>query len=152
MKSDLTVRLLRLWHLKHAVIGIVYTDDWSGLFSLENKEKVIPAGEYDVELTYSKKFSSEIPYQYCHGVSLLKSFPIRQGIRIHTGEYYRDCSGGIILGRYADIPTESVDQSASAYESFMQYLWRRNVTKFKLKIEEKEDTIASAPATRRQSM
>ena len=138
MKNDLTVRLLRLWHLKYAVIGIVYTNDWAGLYSLENKEKIIPAGEYDVELTYSKKFSSEAPYRYFYGVPLLKNVPKRYGIGMHIGEYYRDCSGSILLGKSAYIPTESVDKSTFAYESFMHYIWCRNVKKFKLIIEEKD--------------
>lgn len=136
MQNDLIVRILRLWRLKHAVIGIVYTDDWTGLFSLENKEKIIPAGVYDVELTYSQKFSSQMPYKYFQGVPLLKNVPKRLGIRMHAGEYYRHCSGSILLGRYADIPTESVIQSTFAYETFMHYLLRKNVSKFKLKIEE----------------
>jgi hypothetical protein len=138
MKNDLTVRLLRLWYLKYAVIGIVYTNDWAGLYSLENKEKIIPAGEYDVELTYSKKFSSEFPYRYFYFVPLLKNVPKRKGIRIHIGDYYRDCSGSILLGKSAYIPTESVDKSTFAYESFMHYIWCRNVKKFKLIIEEKD--------------
>lgn len=137
MQNDLIVRILRLWHLKHAVIGIVYTDNWTGLFSLENKEKIIPAGEYEVELAYSRKFSSQMPYQYYQGVPLLKNVPNRHGIRMLVGEYYRNCSGSILLGRYADIPTESVGQSTLAYELFMHYLWRKNVSKFKLEIEEK---------------
>lgn len=141
MKNDLTFRLLRLWHLRYAVIGIVYTDDWSGLYSLENKEKIIPAGEYDVELTYSKKFSSEFPYRYFYFVPLLKNVPKRKGIRIRIGDYYRDCSGSILLGKYASIPTESVDESTFAYESFMHYLRRRNIMKFKLKIEEKDNGL-----------
>ena len=139
MQNDLIVRILRLWHLKHAVIGIVYTDDWTGLFSLENKEKIIPAGEYDVELTYSQKFSSQMPYQYYQGVPLLKNVPNRHGIRMLVGEYYRNSSGSILLGRYADIPTESVHQSTHAYDLFMHYLWRENVSKFKLKIKEKDN-------------
>lgn len=139
MQNDLIVRILRLWRLKHAVIGIVYTDDWTGLFSLENKEKIIPAGVYDVELTYSQKFSSQMPYQYYQGVPLLKNVPNRHGIRMLVGEFYRNCSGSILLGRYADIPTESVHQSTHAYDLFMHYLWRENVSKFKLKIEEKDN-------------
>ena len=141
MKNDLIVRILRLWHLKHAVIGIVYTDDWTGLFSLENKEKIIPAGEYEVELAYSRKFSSQMSYQYYQGVPLLKNVPNRHGIRMLVGEYYRNSSGSILLGRYADIPTESVHQSTHAYDLFMHYLRRRNIMKFKLIIEEKDNGL-----------
>ena len=101
-------------------------------------DKIIPAGEYDVELTYSKKFSSEFPYRYFYFVPLLKNVPKRKGIRIRIGDYYRDCSGSILLGKYASIPTESVDESTFAYESFMHYLRRRNIMKFKLIIEEKD--------------
>lgn len=58
-------------------------------------ETAIPAGRYDIIITFSPKFKRELP--------LLLKVPNFDGVRIHNGSYPKDTLGCILVGkRYAD--------------------------------------------------
>ena len=77
--------------------------------------KAIPAGRYDVAVTWSPKFKRWLP--------LLLNVPYRSGIRIHAGNNPDDSSGCILLGR-ALLPGH-VYNSRSTLEKLMQRLKER---------------------------
>ena len=77
--------------------------------------KAIPAGRYDVAVTWSPKFKRWLP--------LLLNVPYRTGIRIHAGNNPDDSSGCILLGR-ALLPGH-VYNSRSTLEKLMQRLRER---------------------------
>ena len=55
------------------------------------RPKAIPAGRYDVAVTWSPKFKRWLP--------LLLKVPYRSGIRIHAGNNPEDSSGCILVGQ-----------------------------------------------------
>ena len=77
--------------------------------------KAIPAGRYDVAVTWSPKFKRWLP--------LLLKVPNRSGIRIHAGNNPEDSSGCILLGR-ALLPGH-VYNSRNTLERLMQRLKER---------------------------
>ena len=79
------------------------------------RPKAIPAGRYDVAVTWSPKFKRWLP--------LLLKVPNRSGIRIHAGNNPEDSSGCILLGR-ALLPGH-VYNSRSTLEKLMQRLKER---------------------------
>ena len=91
------VILERRWPKDDYIIGRVYLDNEFFCNSLELPDKgnarnisCIPAGLYDVRLTYSSAFKRTLP--------LLMNVPGRSGIRIHRGNKAADTQGCILLG------------------------------------------------------
>ena len=83
---------------KDYIIGDVFLDDRENTFvgnslepSLSAPHPAIPVGSYPIELRYSHKFGRYMPF--LSGVSR------RVGIMIHIGNYPKDTSGCILLGR-----------------------------------------------------
>jgi len=79
------------------------------------RPKAIPAGRYDVAVTWSPKFKRWLP--------LLLKVPYRSGIRIHAGNNPEDSSGCILVGR-ALLPGH-VYNSRSTLEKLMTLLKER---------------------------
>lgn len=79
------------------------------------RPKAIPAGRYDVAVTWSPKFQRWLP--------LLLKVPYRSGIRIHAGNNPEDSSGCILVGR-ALLPGH-VYNSRSTLEKLMTLLKER---------------------------
>ena len=77
--------------------------------------KAIPAGRYDVAVTWSPKFKRWLP--------LLLNVPYRSGIRIHAGNNPEDSSGCILVGQA--LVTGHVYNSRSTLEKLMQRLKER---------------------------
>lgn len=92
---------LRLCRYKSGVsctIGELYIDGVYECFTLEDvvrAEKIpgktaIPAGEYDVIVSYSNRFKCPLP--------LLQKVPNFTGVRIHAGNTDADTEGCILVG------------------------------------------------------
>lgn len=109
-------------------IGSLYIDDRFECFCLEDPVReiegqpveswkipgktAIPRGRYQVEITYSNRFSKYLPE--------LENVPGFSGIRMHCGNTDADTSGCILLGTKTD--GNSLIESKNAFDLFMPIL------------------------------
>lgn len=84
------IKLIRNHPTGNAVTGRITIDGRYICDTLENAEKIIPAGTYPMRLTMSPRFGEVLP--------LLDHVIGRTGIRIHPGNTARDSSGCILVG------------------------------------------------------
>ena len=92
------LKLIRRQYYDDCVIGEMYIDNILECFTLEDVPRTfkipgktaIPAGTYEIELTYSPRFKCILP--------LLKDVKGFEGIRIHAGNRAEDTEGCILVG------------------------------------------------------
>lgn len=73
-----------------SILGHLYIDGRLKFYTIENYCCDIPVGEYAVNYTWSPKFGRLLP--------LVNDVPCRAGIRIHSGNTYKDTTGCIVIG------------------------------------------------------
>lgn len=78
--------------VKDAVLGSLYVGGIKVCETLENKDKLIPCGEYNLNVSKSQRFCRLLPLVYNDNV------PMRSGIRIHAGNSVKDTAGCILVG------------------------------------------------------
>lgn len=94
----MNLRLLRKTFTDTSTIGQLTVDGKRECFTLEDKvravkirgQTAIPAGIYEVTITFSDKFKKPLP--------LLLNVPNFAGIRIHSGNTAADTEGCILVG------------------------------------------------------
>jgi hypothetical protein len=94
------LKVIRTDFTSKYTMGKLYVDDQYFCNTLEDTvresgvkvygETAIPAGKYNVIITFSPKFKRELP--------LLLNVPNFEGIRIHNGSYPEDSEGCILVG------------------------------------------------------
>lgn len=84
--------LIRDSVVNDAVLGSLYVGGIKVCETLENKAKLIPCGEYNLNVSKSPKFGRLLPLVYNDKV------PMHRGIRIHVGNSTKDSSGCILVG------------------------------------------------------
>lgn len=99
--------LIRIKDYDETVMGIMFdTDNKLGTYyTLERKSKLIPVGQYNVELTYSPKFKKKLPLVHSKSVSE------RRGIRIHVGNTVNDTEGCILIGNISSLTDRRISES-----------------------------------------
>lgn len=75
-----------------AVLGSLCVDGIKVCDTLENKSKMIPCGEYNLNVSKSQRFCRMLPLVYNDEV------PMHRGIRIHAGNSVKDSSFCILVG------------------------------------------------------
>jgi hypothetical protein len=75
-----------------AVFGSLLVGGFKVCDTLENRKKLIPCGEYSLNVSKSPKFGRMLPLVYNDEV------PMHRGIRIHVGNSAKDSSGCILVG------------------------------------------------------
>src|SRR5436305_2999778 len=98
------LQLTRKTFSDKSTMGELLVDGKFECFTLEDMvrpekikhETAIPAGRYEVAISFSDKFQKLLP--------LLLNVPNFEGIRIHSGNTDKDSSGCILVGR-----TKAVD-------------------------------------------
>ena len=94
----MNLRLLRKTFTDTSTIGALSIDGTPECFTLEDKVRAvkihgktaIPAGIYEITITFSEKFKQPLP--------LLLNVPNFAGIRIHSGNTAADTEGCILVG------------------------------------------------------
>ena len=84
--------LIRDSVVNDAVLGSLYVGGIKVCDTLENKAKLIPCGEYNLNVSKSQKFDRMLPLVYNDEVSM------HRGIRMHVGNSVKDTTGGILVG------------------------------------------------------
>lgn len=94
---------------------VIYEDDIQllSLQTLENEKRKIPKGRYTLTYTYSNKFKRHL--------WLISGVRNRYGIRIHPANTYKQLTGCIALGMYADIDM-NIYKSRDACDLFTKLL------------------------------
>lgn len=87
----------------------------------KQRESCIPIGTYTCRRVCSPKFGET--FEICN-------VPNRSNILYHSGNFYKDTQGCVLLGESANISTESICESKKAFRRFMDTL--KDVKEFKL--------------------
>lgn len=108
--------LIRDTFTHKSTTGILYLDGIKECYTLEDVQRppeikipgqtAIPLGEYDVDITMSKRFGRSMP--------LIKDVPNFSGIRIHSGNTDKDTEGCILVGMQRGI--DCVSDSKTAFK------------------------------------
>lgn len=75
---------------QNTTIGRLFIDDHFYCDTLEPTNRMVKSGTYEVKVTYSPRFKRDLP--------ILCNVPGRDGIRIHSGNVFRDSQGCILVG------------------------------------------------------
>src|SRR5690348_11501219 len=94
----MNLRLIREPSLMGTTLGVLFVDGRFRAFSLEDEisdvkvpgQTCIPAGRYQILLTWSPKFNKVLPE--------LMNVPGFTGVRIHAGNTKADTAGCVLLG------------------------------------------------------
>lgn len=90
--KEVKMILIRDSIINGAVMGSLYVGGAKVCDTLENREKLIPCGEYILNVSKSPKFGRMLPLVYNDEVTM------RRGIRIHVGNSVKDTTGCILVG------------------------------------------------------
>ncbi len=91
-----------------AILGRLFMGDTCICYTLENAQKAIPAGFYSIENSKSQKFKRELPLLFSPKV------PSSRGVRIHSGNTYKDSAACVLVGMRRDDAKERIDESKDA--------------------------------------
>lgn len=91
-----------------AVLGCLFLNDTFICYTLENADKAIPEGVYNIKNSKSPKFKRELPLIYN------KNLKASRGIRIHRGNTAKDSQGCILVGMGRSAEKSSVNESSVA--------------------------------------
>ena len=118
--------LERVTYTDKSTIGKLYINGMFQCFTLEDKdrqleqdiskkvygESAIPRGKYQVVITYSKRFRTELP--------LLVDVKGFEGIRIHPGNFAGDTEGCVLVG--SGTAPDRLFNSRAAFSALFQRL------------------------------
>lgn len=102
-------------------LGCLY---FRGVFlcdTLENPAYLMPFGIYQMRITYSPKFKSELPEIYV---------PKHSGVRIHAGNYVKDSKGCVLVGVHSFVEP-ILSHSKLTLERVIHVIKQCNINYFK---------------------
>jgi hypothetical protein len=100
--------LIRDKRTEKSILGSLYLNGAFICYTLENEAKAIPAGLYSIENSKSPKFGRELPLLFSSKV------PSSRGVRIHSGNTYKDSAACVLVGMKRDDAKERIDESKDA--------------------------------------
>lgn len=124
------ITIKRKWFTDKSTIGEFIFDSLKS-FTLEDTvrkngvkvagQTAIPAGRYEIVMTYSNRFGKLLP--------LLLDVPNFEGVRIHSGNKPEDTEGCILIGRYYDVTIpDIITDSRTAFKEFFELLKKSTLT------------------------
>lgn len=96
------------------------------------KETAIPAGRYEVQITWSERFQCMMP--------ILLGVPFFRGIRIHWGVNKDHTEGCLLVGHAFDISKWALDRSKAAYDTIFAIIQQAELRGRKVFITIRRDT------------
>lgn len=105
-----------------AVTGKLYINGQFVCDTLENKDKLIPAGIYSLEVSNSPAFTKKRGVKTALALIYGDKVAASRGIRIHAGNKYTESSGCVLVG---DSSGDTLVNSREA-ETVVTYLARRD--------------------------
>ena len=116
----MNLRLVRKTFTPESTIGVLSVNGKTECFTLEDRVRAakiagktaIPAGIYEVSITFSDRFQRPLP--------LLLNVPGFSGVRIHPGNTAADTDGCILVGRTEG--RNAVLQSRAAFQALFAKL------------------------------
>lgn len=102
------MELIRYKVKGNTVMGVFIDCNYGVYYTIENLEKIIPPGDYWIQLTYSPKFKKELPLVWSNTV------PKNRGIRVHSGNTVKDTDGCILIGNTSDLTLMKIGYSVPA--------------------------------------
>ena len=128
----MNIRVLRKTFTEESTIGELSVNGKFECFTLEDKVRAvkvfgktaIPAGIYEVTITFSEKFRKQLP--------LLMNVPNFAGIRIHPGNKATDTEGCILVGTTKG--KDFVGNSRVAFKALFEKI-QKALTKEKVLVE-----------------
>jgi hypothetical protein len=114
------LKLVRSEFTEKSTIGELFVNNKFECFTLEDKVRplkvmgvtAIPAGEYEVIISFSNRFQRPLP--------LLLKVPDFEGIRIHPGNTDKDTQGCILVGQIKG--KDFLGQSRDAFNALFKKL------------------------------
>ena len=100
--------LVRYTRTETAILGRLFIGDTCICYTLENAQKAIPAGFYSIKNSMSPKFERELPLLFSSKV------PSSRGVRIHSGNTYKNSAACVLVGMRRDDVKERIDESKDA--------------------------------------
>ena len=100
--------LVRDKRTETTILGRLFMGDTCICYTLENAQKAIPAGFYSIENSKSPKFGRELPLLFSSKV------PSSRGVRIHSGNTYKNSAACVLVGMRRDDVKERIDESKDA--------------------------------------
>lgn len=88
--TDLLLRRMFPYPSENGILGVLYWDSVFAAYTVENMERMIPYGRYEVTIDYSNRFGRDMPH--------ILDVPGRDGIRIHVANFPDELSGCIGIG------------------------------------------------------
>lgn len=126
--------LIRIKDYGETVMGVMFdTDKKLGTYyTIERKSKLIPVGQYDIDITYSPKFKKKLPLVHSKSVSE------RRGIRIHAGNTVDDTEGCILIGNISSLADRRISESNIAVNQLVNAM---NGKPVKLSIRDVQNSV-----------
>lgn len=116
------LNLIRTHKIDHATTGILNIAGNFQCFICEDQVRApgvkvtgktaIPAGRYEVTITFSQRFQRRLP--------LLMNVPMFEGIRIHPGNTELDTEGCLLPGRTRDVKAGTVGNSVASFNELFE--------------------------------
>ena len=100
--------LVRDKRTETAILGRLFIGGTCICYTLENAAKAIPSGFYSIENSKSPKFGRELPLLFSSKV------PSSRGVRIHSGNTYKNSAACVLVGMRRDDVKERIDESKDA--------------------------------------
>lgn len=100
--------MIRDKRTEKAILGRLFLGGVVIAYTIENASKAIPAGLYNVQNSVSPKFKRELPLLHNAAV------PAKRGIRIHSGNSWKDSSGCVLVGMSRNCVAGTISESKNA--------------------------------------
>ncbi len=118
--TGMILKLIRKQFTPESTIGELSVDGAFECFTLEDTvrevkipgQTAIPAGTYEVAVTFSNKFKKQLP--------LLMNVPNFDGVRIHSGNRPADTEGCILVGTAKGPEANFIGNSRAAFDALFR--------------------------------